>query len=171
MTAELAWKDFIGLSNSLHVMAVVLILLMYVVWKNYSAVKVIMKEHEVLVGGREGYVARIGGAVTSHTGSDGVGFGSVGGSEPFLAAYGPPVFYDIGDVNTQKKYNDSQKGSATTSDQYVIDYTKTYASGRPMFAPKTGADGKVYYVSLSDNVQEAMSDQDLLSRAQGFSAY
>jgi hypothetical protein len=171
--ADILWKETLSLSTTVHVITAVVILLMYFTWKNYDSVRVLQKEHNTLMGKSEGYTARIGGSVLSHTGAkDSGGFGKVGSTDGFLGAYGPPVLYPMGDVEAQRKYEITESGKASTSNEYDIDFTKKYASGRNMFASKTDGNGKVYYVPLPDNASESMlSDENLLARAQGFRSY
>jgi hypothetical protein len=182
---EVLWKNFASLATTLHVMAVVVVLLMFAIYRNYEALVVIQEEHQSMLVGEGfsgGYTSRIGGMVQSQPGFDGSsGFGSVGSSDPsrsgFLGAYGPPVFYDIGDPRAQRDNRSSNIGTKSTTDQYKIDYTQKYASGRPKFGARTDASGKVFYVSLPDNANEGMSsdsmqsDESLYAKAQGFRAY
>jgi hypothetical protein len=170
--ANVLWKDMATLSTTIHVMAVVIVLLMYCAYKTSEDVKVLQQEHSVLLR-TEGFTYNkpIGGHARSDTGGESKPFGSVG-SDGFLGAYGPPVFYDIGDANAQRKYQTGQSGKASTSNEYKIDYTKKYASGRPMFKAKTNDSGHVTYFSLPDNDSEGMdSDESLLARAQGFRSH
>jgi hypothetical protein len=167
MSIELLTKELMTTATTIHVMGVVLLLLMYVVYQNYNAVTELEKEHDALMRGSEGYTARLPQR-TSHTGSNDTTYGSVSsGHEGFLGAYGPPVFYDIGDANAQRNYQTKQAGRASN----LQDITKKYASGRPMYAAKTDADGSVYHISLPDLATEGMTDEALLSRAQGFRSY
>jgi hypothetical protein len=164
-TLELATKDFMSATATIHVMGVVLLLLMFVAYQNYNAVSVLQKEHDALMVSKETFAARLP-TMTSHTGSSGAAHGYIG-SDGFLGAYGPPVFYDIGDTNAQRNYQTGEAGRASN----LQDLSKKYASGRPMYAAKTDADGSVYHISLPDLATEGMTDEALLSRAQGFRSY
>jgi hypothetical protein len=171
MATEIIWSQMASLATTIHVLAVIIVILMYHVYHNYESVKVLQQEHKTMTGvetfgginvnnHEKSYVSRLP-QVASHTGAD-----------AFLGAYGPPVFYDIGDAKTQRDYQASQAGKVSTSNEYNIDYTQKYASGRPMFEARTGSNGKIYYISLPDNATEGMlSDESLLARAQGFRSY
>jgi hypothetical protein len=165
MSIELITKELMSTTTTIHVMVVVLLLLMFVAYQNYNAVTTLQAEHKALMGGKETFAARLP-TMTSHTGSSGAAHGSIS-SDGFLGAYGPPVFYDIGDAKAQRDYQTGEAGRASN----MQDLSKKYASGRPMYAAKTDADGSVYHISLPDLATEGMTDEALLSRAQGFRSY
>ena len=176
---ELLWKDVMGNNNTLHVMAVVIVLLMYYCYTNREAVKVIQQEHHVLMseGFTNVYGKRLPQVQTGLGQDSSVSHGSIGsiggGRDGFLGAYGPPVFYEVGDTNVNREYR-----SANT------DHTMKYDSGRPMFKAAKNADGTTAYIPLPDGetayvpfsergaaVENMISDETLLARAQGFRSY